>query len=799
MKTRKQKTNKKKGPAAQARLNSRSVASARRAVNSKQLASTGKPRRKRFGQESSAGDLVMHASGATGSDIRNPSRESRLVGTSSIAVAQQDISMTVQVRINERTLAYTAAGVVLRAMAHGWLGSPEGVDAYAAFVYLFNSFKNSVDGTFPTLQSAPRWFWELNAALLPKTEKFKTGRISYKGFNLDDGQGVPQNFILGTGDYAYSIFWGNVVNGNGDINGYPVLLPAAPYTDAGGAEAIQSLFDFFEERGLCKRSGTPDPTALAMTHDTSAFAAVYAEMGASYFSPGGSATTLQSERRILSPIFSKFAPYQDDETLWRGYHEYHRGTGTAFYLGPRLTELMDPRQLRNKVTPIFKWYDFDEFFEHLSLTLCLAIEENYRGTGTLGVPCDLTSQQVQIMLRQAMLPFFSNGMAQDLRLESPSWVPFLPFVVGPNGISQGNVGSGPLLPCFIAEEIRAVKRITAKLNDPFARKKGIESNMEIDVLPILGRPSYAVLAPLGNYTFDTGGVGQLYTVMPGEVPVSLIDASAVVGPTTNYLDLNGPTNTTIVQAWNKWIQQYSGTLVALVQLSMDKGCDALSTLPYTNHLQVFAQDQVAPTPQPEAPVTTKGNVVVPSSANVKDLNSKSLKKHNSTKHLGISLDHLRHKVGAAPSPGASELFQRIGITRTTSMLGFTSEIWKFLSLWALPIALTSIPQFESGYFAYQSNVIEPITLPASSASSIFPLTVGQDLYPTSYDRHMQFATMNVRAYNSPVKSEMEVEFDSLTEHGDGGFFLKIAGMIGESLGIHGSAAVADSIGKYIDI
>jgi hypothetical protein len=762
----------------------------------------GRRAKKRFGRPTTDPDIVMHASGATGTDIRNPARESTMVGMSSISVNQQDPSLNVEVRINNRSLAYVSAGVILRAMAHGWLGAPGGETAYAAFVYLFNSLKNSVEGTFPTLQSAPIWFWELNAALLGKTERMKTGRVTYKGFNLDDGQGVSQNFVLGTGEYSYSIFWGNVISGNGDVNGYPILSPAPAYLEEDGERAIQSLFDYFSENGLCKRIGTPDAGTLAMSHDTSAFAAVYSEYGASYFSTGGSATTLQSERRITSPIFSKFGPYQDDDNLWRGYHEYHRGAGSPFYLGPRLTEMENRRQIRNKVPPIFKWYDFDQFFEHLSLALCLAIEENYKGTGTLGVPCPLTSQQVQLMLRQAMLPFFSNGMAQDLRLEQPSWVPFLPFVVGPNGISQGNIGSGPLLPCFIAEEIRAVKRVLAHLRDPFAEKSGVPSNMEIDVLPILGRPSYAVYAPLGNYTYDTGGVGELYSTSLLEVPISLIDASAVVGPVTNYVDLNGPTNTLIVKAWNEWIQQYSGTLVTLVQLSQDKGCDALSTLFYTNQIQIVAIDQRVAAPVPvgvsrgqTANQTTATSSPVPKE---KDVPGK-LKKQPSKKHLGLSLDHLRHRVGAAPSPGPSEFFTRVVHVGSSSMVGFTSEIWKFLALWALPVALVIAPQNESSKAAYQTNVIEPFYLASSSASTNFVVDATQEFYPILADKNMEFATMNVRAYNSPVKSEMEIEFDALTARGHGGFFTKIAGMIGEGLGIKGSAEFANSVSRFIDI
>jgi len=745
-------------------------------------------RNRKFGQEKNSPDVVMRASGATGTDTRLPSREAKIVGGSSISVPQQDPSMNVQVRFTQRSLAYLAAGFVIRAMQHGWGGSAAGGNSFAAFRYLLDAFKASVTGTFPALQSAPLWFWETNMALMPKTERFKTGRVVYTGFNLDDGQGVDQNMVMGTLDYSYSIFWGEVTPASLRVNGYPILAPQSPYLIAEGEEAIQSLFEFFEEKGLCKRSSAPDPKDLWMTHDTSAFATVYAEMGASYFAPGGMATTLSSERRIGSPIFSKFGPYQDAEFLWRGFFEYHRGTGTPFYIGPRLMELTHQKQIRNKVAPIFKWINFDEIFEILSLTLCLAIEENFKGTAVVPIPCPLTSQQVQIMLRQAILPLFSNEMAQDLRLESPAWIPLLPFVVGPNGIAQGNSGSGPMLPFFLAENLRCMKRVTAVLKN--TRNPAQPSTMELDIVPILCRPSPAIIPQLGNYTLEAGGTFSLYTVIPPlpdpEVPINLIDASCVVGPVTNYLDLNADVQPLLVSSWNTWIQQYSGTLASLVQLSTDRGCAALCVLPYTNQLRLLSPEALPPV-QPQG-LTTTG--LSPS----KDVQGKVLKKQGSKKSFGLSIEHLRRRVGAAPAPGSSEVFRHIANAGTSSTLGFTSELWKYLGHWVLPTALTVSPIFESTLAAYMTNVIEPIYLPSSASFSNFGGTDGQPIFPLQYDRHLQFAADNVRAYNSPVESEMEIEFKSLTAKGDGGFFTKIAGIIGESLGIHGSGQFMDSIG-----
>jgi hypothetical protein len=560
-----------------------------------------------------------------------------------------------------------------------------------------------------------------------------------------------------------------------------------------GLESIQKLFEFFEEKGMCRRSGTPDTDKLWMTHDTSAFAAVYAEMGQSFFNPSGLAVTAQSERKITSPIFAKFVSYQTaegDEFGWRGWHEYHRTSGSPFYLGARLTEMFIPRQMRNKVPPIFKFFNFDEYFEVLSLILCLALEQYFKAGQTI-TPCPLTSQQVQLMLRQAILPFFNNEMAQDLRLTADSWVPFLPFVVAPNGISQGNVGPGPLLPRFFAENIRCSKRIIAQLRPPRGRSSQVQSNnnsMEIDLIPVLGRVAPSVFTQLGNYTYLAPGATPLYATDPTEIPVNLVDASAVDGESTFYLDLNGKTQPLLVQAWNEWISQYAGVLVGLTNLSNDRGCEALAVLPYTNFHR-FTPNAPEPPPEP----------IVIATANTKSSSSSSstpgkTQRKVSRKTIGLDVSKLRKRVGAAPSPGPSEIFTSMVYTDSTATLGFTSELWKFLSVWVLPTAITYTNVFESCLSAYQTNQIEPFRLSSSSMATQFLADTSQNYYPVVYDRHMQFASMNIRSWNSPVKSEMEEEFETLTAKGEGGFFTKIAGVIGEGLGIHGSAKFMDTVG-----
>jgi len=441
------------------------------------------------------------------------------------------------------------------------------------------------------------------------------------------------------------------------------------------------------------------------------------------------------------------------------------------------------------------------FFNVLSLILCLAQETLYKA-GQAVEPCPLTSQQVQLMLRQCMLPFFSNDMAQDLRLQNDAWMQFLPFVVGPNGVSQGNIGTGMLLPQFFAENIRCCKRITAALKNNYKGNNnmappGANNNMVIDIIPILGRPPKNTISQMGNFTYQQAAPVLLYAEDLLEVPINLIDASAVIGQNTAYLDLNGKTQQLLVESWNRWITGLSGVLTRLVQLSAQKGCDALSTLIYTTQERYILPEAQAPAP-PVVGLNRTSSISSTTStvhANSPTSENSKISRRASKKFIGSSMERFRVRATIAPVPGPSAIFQHVATVGTSSTLGFTSELWKYLATWVLPTAFTITPNTESSLMAYMTNVIEPIYQPSSSQFSSFGVDDNQNVFPIAYDKHMQFATQNVRAWNSPVKSEMEEEFELLTAQNHGGFFTKIAGAIGEALGIHGSGQFADSIGE----
>jgi hypothetical protein len=722
-------------------------------------------------------DPILKATGAHGVDSRSMMRSPAKVGESSLLVPGVDPTVNVPVRITQRSLAYLSMGIVLRAIKHGLLGSFE-LDSnnhpYYAFRYLIDTFKNAVNSSVPTIQSAPLWFWEIVTALLPKTANCKTGRVAYQGFNLDDGEGIEPAFELGGTDEYYVVFWGST-NGGEDVNGFPVLVPpSAPYDfETNGADSAQSMFQYYEQQGMGKRIPKPDNNDLVMTTDTSAFAAVFAESGNSWFNPCGAASTAQSERAITAPIFAKFGQYQDGD-IWRGFFCYRKTGGSPCYLGPRMSEFEHPLQIKNKLTPIIKFFNFDKFFLAVSYALCYAQATiRVQGGTSKYVQCPLTSQEAQIVLRQALIPYFCNDMAQDLRRSGEGWNVFLPLVVGPNGSSQGVVGAGPMYPVVIAENIKACKRITIKIpnrvNDGF---------QELDIIPVLGRPFDT--PQLGNFDYAPGAL--LYSESEEEIPINLIDCSVEDGGTSKYLSLSGKTLQDLITAWNGWLVNVEGALVECVTLGGERGIPALSTLLLTQ--REIEDANPPPDPPEQQPANAKG--LRPHNG-VPVHPKRRIEKRGSVKraHKGSSTARLKTSAVGAPAPvGPSTFYQDVAITGTTAQLSFASPLWKYHSIFVLPECL-GIGTNEDTLQAYQMNVIEPFHLPATNIAGNFP---------TADQKCMQLGAACAKSYLSPNKTEMELELEKMTQGGKGGWFTSIAGAIGEGLGIKGSAQFAKSIG-----
>jgi hypothetical protein len=729
-------------------------------------------------------------------DPRSSRATDKLIGEQTFALTTQDPSLNVPVRISRRSLAYLAMGIVLRALKHGWMGSNTIADKqpYFAFRYLIDTFTNALQGSFPALQSAPKWLWEICAALNPKTENFKVSKIVYTGAAVDGGIGEDVSFSLGAGDESYVLFWGQT--GIVTVNDFPTLMSPGVYDQlTNGQASAQAMFEFFPQEGLNVRETQPEPSSLVMTHDTSAFAAVYSELGASYFNPAGMSHETFSERFISAPVFAKFVPYQGDgdEDNWRGFHRFAKSGGSASYIGPRLSELTDKVRIHNKCPPIIKIINFDEIFEVLSLTLCMANENMLRAGQPAGT-CPLTALQVQILLRQALLPLMSNELAQDLRQTGPAWIPMLPLVVGPNGVSQGAIGMK--FPMILAENIRCLKRRVVKLN------KGSQNPIVLDIFPLLCRPAASVIGQMGQYTWGPAD-DNLYTVDPLEFYINLIDCSSVIPPDTFYLSLTGKTLATICETWNTYIEKLSGCLTSLTPLSTEPGPMILNSLHYTNHYRYtpdIGDDPDPPPPVPSPTSTAAGlkKILTGEIVSISDGKGKRVTRAASRKKIGSTVKNLRHHYGANPSVESS-IFQKTAHSQVTSGVGFTSPVWKYVGMWILPCAFTNTSALDASLSALQSNWVEPFSNATSATYSFFAQDEPQVIFPTMYEKHVQFATVNVRPWNSPVLSEAELEFQELTKKGGGGFLGNLAGTLLNGFGLTDLGNVAKGVGDALGI
>lgn len=487
-----------------------------------------------------------------------------------------------------------------------------------------------------------------------------------------------------------------------------------------------------------------------MYNDTSAFSVVYPEIGSTYFSVGAFRTTIYSERHIDSPILAKFSVYQPPGTaLYRGWQKAALGAGSASSVGPMWIDAGKLAIARTKFAPSIKFYNFDEIFETLSLTVATALE-NLQTSGQNVTTCPLTSQEVQILLRQAIMPLFNNDMFQDLRYEAVENVTMLPFTVGPNGAATGTVDM--MVPTFLAENIFCMKSFSATINKRF-------ENSVITWYSVLGRPAPMEAPQLGNYIFGAGI--DVYSNIPSEVPINLIDVSAPLGQSVGYLDLTRTQIQRIKETWNQWLTGLSACLSPLVSLSGRKGIRVLNCNLNTIHVEKL---EIPPPPvQPVAGAQqTKKAGAKPGP-------------------IGLSLDRLRVSAQVAPAPGSS-YFSTVGERRVTSVEPIPPELWPFLSKWVLPVNFSDNTTGQSSVQALQTFLVEPNSIPKSSAGGIGSPANTAFSVPDSYTRHLSCAQVDTKGFATLVNNELIQDLISANEHSRGGFFSGlIADMIGKAV------------------
>lgn len=694
--------------------------------------------------------LVAQQEGQRGVDSR-VGQASSVPPLEQLALKAVDKTLDVRVTRGSRSIEHLAQGIILAALKRGWssqLRQNETGFVYGAYVYLVQSFYSAMQATVPTLQVAPLWYWNMVQALQPTTAPFKTSYVTYK-WNLEDGiqSQIPTPVEIMNG---VTVTFGLPDLTVAKVNGfYQITTPV--YTADLGEAAIKSLFEYWGSDGMTKM--VPYETT-SISSDTSSFAALYPEMGSSAGSEGAMATTLYSERVIPCPIFAKFGVYQSGED-YRGWSFAGRSSGTPGYVLPRLAEFKSAKQLANRIPPIFKFFDFDEFFDVLSITLGLALERQAdAGSGTLSGSCPLTPQQAQILLRQTMIPLFCNEMAQDLQQDGAQTFTMAPFSVGTNGVSVTALNNPIKLPNLFAENIRACARRTVRL--PAG---------DLDLVPVLARKQS--VEQLGNYSYSQGNV---YSDGTGEMAIDLTSMSYIDTGTTKYISPNGPPLAKYAEAWNVWITSLGNFLTPLTTPGQAPGPSALNVLTMTRHIKYSDLQAVQGVP----PVLTKGN----------------LARVSSKKDLGLEFKY-SEKVGQVKPLGTSDQFAKFGVVAVTSTNAPLTPLWKYQRVMILP-SYVSVEEAGGGAIPYrQVFQVEPFKI----STGALPDDVYLQGCPDQFSLHYQMATLDVRTELSP-ESEITQDFAEINRMGGGGFLTALAGAFTEDvLGIKGSKAIATAIGN----
>lgn len=466
----------------------------------------------------------------------------------------------------------------------------------------------------------------------------------------------------------------------------------------------------------------------------------------------------------MFPFFSKFAAYQPNE--YSGWQRIQMSGAGPCYVIPRMTEMQSPSELYNQACPQLKYYNFDEFFEVLSLTLGGAME--IAATAALGSPatqCPLTPQQVKILLRNTLMKRFYNHMAQDTVLSGNGLLQLSPFSCGFNGTSATTTNM--LLPLLLAENIRAACR---KMVHPGPKGKSV-----IDYIPVLSRPS--VFTEPGNYSYTTpSGTADVYATIPGETPINIIDLSWISGGNKRYITTEGETLTVLCTTWNAWIKTLASNLTPLVDPGSEKGLNVFGNILTTVH-------------QRYVPSVPPINVAVAAGGMTRQASKK--------KFIGLDPEMFKSpKVGtAAPSPSSPSYFQETYpylITTTNTPL---DPVMKYSKLLIAPAMISDGGQTYGAASIGANQVwrIEPYKI------SLTSLPTGQSTNATSQTqaltRHLEMAQFDIRSALQPI-SEIEGDLEELSRAGRGGFFTSIAGMFAEDvLGIKGGKAIAGAIGQ----
>lgn len=690
---------------------------------------------------------VQKLLGERGQDVTAPAKSTEALREQQV-VQSMTKTLPINCTVNMKTISNLSLGIVLHALKHGLAAATDGpaTNPYYMYRYLTDSFVAAMKGEAPLITQAPVWYWEIYYAIKKKQSPFKLSEVQYtwvfKPSSVADESPIP----MGIGPEAYSIVLTAGLQAD-EVLGFPAFAPNAPYTLDLGASAISSLWAFCQgSNDMTKLISDPERGAYTF-RDTSAFSVVYPELGGSFNTPNALKSTIYSERNIDSPLFAKFANYQPEGTEdWRGWHKAGVTGGSSALIGPCIAKMESKEEMRAKVSPIIKLYNFDEFFEVLSLSLSTAMGNGVQRSGSLPPPCPLSPIQAQILLRQTIIPLFSNELCPDLRLSQSNSELMLPFTVGQNGVSMG---TRMLLPTFLAENIRASKSFQNRINADNPRTT-------LRMLSVLARP--AQKPQLGNYSVPGGTT--VYTTDGNDQLVNLIDCSSIQGNNVLYLDLTRSQIATLAATWNEWIQGLSTNLSPLIEIGQTDGVSLLKTITYTNFQ---GQLQQLATPAPNAPQT--------------------ITRHKSASNV-VKIKGLERKMmgSGAPVPGTG-YFDTVTDRYTTSLQIVSAPVWKYLSLWILPVAIANPASLEEQSMqGWSAFFIEAYRIPRTTAGgqgvAIFG-SPGANI--SAYDRHVMMSAIDVKGIATDGQTELISELLEMGKKGRGSFLEALASLVGPAI------------------
>jgi len=711
------------------------------------------------------GQELARELGASGTDPRAAIVQKKNAVTSE-TVANANATVNPMALMPFQNLANLCLGIVLFSIEKGWLSTPA-PDPYAAYLYLFASFSNALTGTIPEISSAPMWFWIIIHALLPKNHRFKQATASYTWDASQVTGAAPPSPVTQYNNMRVVL---GVIN-TGNVNGYPTITIASTPTVAEQQLAIQQLFKFYTDKALCKQvSGLPENHWIR--HDISAFAMSYDEGEASN-AAFGQYCTAYLESPLQCPLLAQFAPYQQQGAglKWRASLFTRRVSGTPAFIIPRLTEFESANEIKNKQFPIIKYFDFWEFFEVLSMIIGGALEyANQVGSALVIGPCPLSAQNVQILLRQALMNVFDNAKMPDFAAGSgQGLVAYSVFSAGANGVAlTQNVGNMQL-PQVFSENVRACKRKSIIL-----RNKQV-----LDFIPLLCQPTKMDNTGnqnlSGGYTFFNGIADanqSIYTPLVGEVRINLVDGSYGPVTPTGYVSFEGEQYTTYLSMWNQWFTSLSSYLSGVTQIGTEQGCKAMSVL-----FNTVIESQILE-------------------------NSDSFKKNPKRKSvpppvsLGARLLIDKHDVMPDPNQlPLSNYYEGVGINNFTSNATFVASVWKYVKLFIMPICHSQTMFYAGSTGYYQMSMCEPYRIDVGSNYS--GDLASDETTVTAYQRHLELAKVDIKQQLS-AKSEFSVELEELLKQGEGGVFAAIAGSIANMF-IPGSGGIVNKIGSDLGL